>query len=114
AIWEELAPTDKLQELGLQDDLPMTAGPDSEPRKTPAAKPAQPKANPIPQQTVQPAFNPLDNGHEGMGATVNEDILEQAEVFVAHGRANLAIVLLQDHLRDFPNLSPAPWLMLLD
>ncbi len=109
AIWEELAPADKLQDIGLKNDLSMTFEPDPEQRKTVIAKP-QPKASPVPQ----PAFNPLDNGHEGMGATVNEDILEQAEVFVAHGRASLAIVLLQDHLRDFPNLSPAPWLMLLD
>lgn len=44
---------------------------------------------------------------------VNEGILEQAEVFVAHGRTQLAITLLQDHLHDHPTSSPAPWLLLL-
>lgn len=44
---------------------------------------------------------------------VNEGILEQAEVFVAHGRSALAITLLQEHLKDYPKASPAPWLLLL-
>lgn len=48
------------------------------------------------------------------GTEVKEDILDQAEVYVAHGRSNLAIHLLQEHLREAPTESPIPWLLLLD
>lgn len=47
-------------------------------------------------------------------AEINDDILEQVEVFVAHGRANLAITLLQEYLRENPKRSPAAWLTILD
>lgn len=56
-------------------------------------------------------FNkPRDTG----GTEINEDILDQAEVFVAHGRSNFAIQVLQDHLQESPKESPEPWLLLLD
>ena len=45
---------------------------------------------------------------------VKEDILDQAEVFMAHGHGDLAIHLLQEHLRAAPAESPVPWLLLLD
>jgi hypothetical protein len=45
---------------------------------------------------------------------VKEDILDQAEVFMAHGHSDLAAHLLQEHLRDAPTESPVPWLLLLD
>ena len=45
---------------------------------------------------------------------VKEDILNQAEVYVAHGYPNLAINLLQEHLSEDPTGSPVPWLLLLD
>jgi len=48
------------------------------------------------------------------GTEVKEDLLDQAEVFVAHGHANLAIHMLQQHLRQAPDESPMPWLLLLD
>jgi hypothetical protein len=48
------------------------------------------------------------------GTEVREDILDQAEVFVAHGHANLAIQMLQQHLHQAPTESPVPWLLLLD
>jgi hypothetical protein len=48
------------------------------------------------------------------GTEVKEDILDQAEVFVAHGHANLAIQMLQQHLHQAPTESPVPWLLLLD
>lgn len=105
AIWEELAPTAKLQDIGLQEQPDFEAESSSNYVR---------KFSDIPNpMSRQPVFQSA-NDDEGMGATVNEDILEQAEVFVAHGRANLAVVLLQDHLREFPSISPAPWLMLLD
>jgi hypothetical protein len=45
---------------------------------------------------------------------VKDDILDQAEVYMAHGHGELAIHLLQEHLRDAPDESPVPWLLLLD
>ena len=48
------------------------------------------------------------------GTEIKEDILDQAEVFMAHGHGELAIHLLQEHLREAPNESPIPWLLLLD
>ena len=53
--------------------------------------------------------------HEQANATeVKEDILDQAEVFMAFGHGDLAIHLLQEHLREAPTESPVPWLLLLD
>ncbi|PKO46555.1 MAG: hypothetical protein CVU29_05765 [Betaproteobacteria bacterium HGW-Betaproteobacteria-22] len=43
----------------------------------------------------------------------HESILENAEVFIEHGRPALAIQLLQNHLVDFPSESPKIWLKLL-
>ncbi|MDP1863317.1 MAG: hypothetical protein Q8K52_05350 [Thiobacillus sp.] len=45
---------------------------------------------------------------------VNDNILDQAEVYMAHGHGDLAVHLLQEHLRDAPDESPVPWLLLLD
>ena len=45
---------------------------------------------------------------------IKDDILDQAEVYVAHGHGDLAIHLLQEHLREAPEESPVPWLLLLD
>jgi len=48
------------------------------------------------------------------GTDVKEDILDQAEVFVAHGYTNFAINVLQEYLHEMPADSPVPWLLLLD
>jgi hypothetical protein len=48
------------------------------------------------------------------GTEVKEGIIDQAEVFVAHGHAEFAIHLMQEHLRDAPAESPVPWMLLLD
>ena len=45
---------------------------------------------------------------------VKDDILDQAEVYMAHGHGELAVHLLQEHLRETPTESPIPWLLLLD
>ncbi|HQT31791.1 MAG TPA: hypothetical protein PLL61_11315 [Thiobacillus sp.] len=74
-------------------------------------------ADPIPGQGSEPAplrmaevsAPPRDDGTE-----LKEDILDQAEVFMAHGHGELAIHLLQEHLRESPTESPVPWLLLLD
>ncbi len=43
-----------------------------------------------------------------------DNILENADVFIEHGRPGLAIQLLQNHLSDFPTESPKTWLKLLN
>ena len=44
----------------------------------------------------------------------NGSIIEDADVFIEHGRPALAIQLLQNHLSDSPEDSPAIWLKLLN
>lgn len=43
----------------------------------------------------------------------DDNVLENADVFIAHERPALAIQLLQNHLIDFPSESPKIWLKLL-
>ena len=43
-----------------------------------------------------------------------DDVLREVEVFMALGRNNLAIKLLQANVREFPKDSPNNWLLLLD
>jgi hypothetical protein len=74
----------------------ITAGPQAEPP-------------PAPQRMPEIAQPPRNEDTE-----VKEDILDQAEVFMAHGHGDLAVHLLQDHLREAPTESPVPWLLLLD
>lgn len=42
-----------------------------------------------------------------------ENVLDHADVFMAHGRTALAIQLLQNHLEEVPAESPAIWLKLM-
>ncbi len=93
----------------LQETLdPMPADDMSAPGRIPAgrthsgAAPALHIAD-IPPPAAEPA-----------GTEVKEDILDQAEVFMAHGHGDLAVHLLQEHLREAPTESPVPWLLLLD
>ncbi|KVW97088.1 hypothetical protein ABW22_05325 [Thiobacillus denitrificans] len=74
----------------------ITAGPQAE----------QP---PAPQRMPEIAQPPRSEDTE-----VKDDILDQAEVFMAHGHGDLAVHLLQEHLREAPTESPVPWLLLLD
>ena len=76
----------------------------SEMTLTPPAKP-----EPVSQRMPEIAPPPPAAGTE-----VKEDILDQAEVFMAHGHGELAVHLLQEHLRAAPGESPVPWLLLLD
>jgi len=64
---------------------------------------------PTPQRMPEIAPPPHEEGTE-----VKDDILDQAEVFMAHGHSDLAAHLLQEHLREAPTESPVPWLLLLD
>lgn len=65
-------------------------------------------------QTPAPDIEEISLTALSEGTEVKEDLLDQAEVFVAHGHANLAIHMLQQHLRQAPDESPMPWLLLLD
>jgi hypothetical protein len=72
---------------------------------------------PSPQPTMAPAAEDLEEisfAATATGTEVKEDVLDQAEVFIAHGHADLAIRMLQEHLRVAPAESPMPWLLLLD
>lgn len=71
-------------------------------------------------------FDPLPHHHlssqnHSEAYSINDDtgdngdsILENADVFIEHGRPALAIQLLQNHLSDFPTESPRTWLKLLN
>jgi len=74
----------------------ITVGPQAEPP-------------PAPQRMPEIAQPPRSEATE-----VKDDILDQAEVFMAHGHGDLAVHLLQEHLRKAPTESPVPWLLLLD
>lgn len=88
----------------LMDDTAWTP-PDAMPALLKAERTA---AQAKPQQP--PEMSPL----EAESTEVKDDILDQAEVYMAHGHGELAIHLLQEHLREAPNESPIPWLLLLD
>lgn len=109
AIWDKLAPEIEQSVFDTNRKSASSAETDEITNTTEL----EPASQHMPDfKSRQTSLQTPEHGHAG--TTVNEDILEQAEVFVAHGRANLAIVLLQDHLAEFPDLSPEPWLMLLD
>ena len=74
----------------------------------------EPESVPAASRIVVPRAPNFSQSPQAEGTEVKEDILDQAEVYVAHGHANLAIHLLQEHLREAPTESPVPWLLLLD
>lgn len=90
----------------LEED--WTAPPAMPAHETPAA-PSGPAAPPAP---VRMAEIPQPVREEA--TEVRDDILDQAEVYMAHGHSDLAIHLLQEHLRASPTESPVPWLLLLE
>ena len=66
-------------------------------------------------ETPMHHLNPADA--QAMSKTEKEEhgsIIEDADVFIEHGRPALAIQLLQNHLSDSPEDSPAIWLKLLN
>lgn len=92
----------------MSDDLPWTQ------RDTEAVRRHAPQ---MPQPTPSPETERMTDFSQPTqieSTEVKDDILDQAEVYVAHGHANLAIHLLQEHLRDAPTESPVPWMLLLD
>jgi Tfp pilus assembly protein FimV len=91
----------------MMDDTAWTP-PDAMPPLHEASRPPPPVVAPKPQQP--PEMAPL----EAASTEVKDDILDQAEVYMAHGHGELAVHLLQEHLRVAPDESPVPWLLLLD
>lgn len=73
--------------------------------------PELPAMNIEPPRRAEPMFGMLAVEEN---PEVKDDILDQAEVFMAHGHGDFAIHLLQEHLREAPDESPVPWLLLLD
>ncbi len=48
------------------------------------------------------------------GTEIRDSMKDEVEVFIAHGNTTLAIELLESHVRESPEGSPVPWLLLLD
>ncbi len=90
----------------LMDETPWTQQPDVPTMPLPVASPTVERE---PERMLDLSEPPRDEGTE-----LKEDILDQAEVFMAHGHGDLAVHLLQEHLREAPTESPVPWLLLLD
>jgi hypothetical protein len=91
----------------FMDDAPWTQSDAT--MRTLSDMAADAQAEPEPERMAEIAAPLRDEGTE-----VKDDILDQAEVFMAHGHGDLAIHLLQEHLREAPTESPVPWLLLLD
>ena len=91
----------------MMDDSAWTP-PDTMPSLHEASSSPPTAVAPRPQQPSE--MSPL----EAASTEVNDDILDQAEVYMAHGHGELAVHLLQEHLRLAPDESPVPWLLLLD
>ncbi len=90
-------------------DLNPWTQPDTPPQTLSEMDTLPQNAAPTPARMAEIAAPPRVEDTE-----VKEDILDQAEVYMAHGHSDLAIHLLQEHLREAPTESPVPWLLLLD
>ena len=99
----------RLRQSNFQDDTPWTQPDMTMMTLSDITSGSQAEPPPAPQRMPEIAPPPRNEDTE-----VKEDILDQAEVFMAHGHGDLAIHLLQEHLREAPTESPVPWLLLLD
>lgn len=70
--------------------------------------------SPAPVTPRQPDLDDFPLTAVTAGTEVKDDVVHQAEVFIAHGHLNQAIQLLREHLRATPAESPVPWMLLLD
>jgi hypothetical protein len=93
----------------LRDDAPWTQT--EMPEKTLSELSSALPDEPPPASERMPEIAPPQQTN---ATEIKEDILDQAEVFMAFGHGDLAIHLLQEHLREAPTESPVPWLLLLD
>jgi hypothetical protein len=93
----------------LQMD-PLPATPDQQ-----VAKPLtdEKTVKPAPQSALVPPVRTIKWKQED-GVEVDDSVVDEVEVFMAHGHAELAINLLQEHVRATPDESPIPWMLLLD
>ena len=110
AAWLRSRRSNRSQPSTLQDDTvwaPLETLP--APSANLQTAPPPPANEPEPERIVEFTRPPLIESTE-----VKDDILDQAEVYVAHGHGDLAVHLLQEHLREAPTESPVPWLLLLD
>lgn len=100
-------------DLTLPDALGWTSPP-TEPAFMGEADAAPAAPAPAADKPALRAVDALPTRAQTEGTEVKEDILDQAEVFMAFGHGDLAVHLLQEHLRESPTESPVPWLLLLD
>jgi hypothetical protein len=70
--------------------------------------------NTEPPATEAPASTSIVAKSSDKGMEVDDSVVDEVEVFMAHGHADLAINLLEEHLRTAPDESPIPWMLLLD
>ncbi|MFP5411013.1 MAG: FimV family protein [Gammaproteobacteria bacterium] len=96
----------------LQDDWTVPSAMPAYEAERPA--PAQPAPLPVPPPPAPVRMAEIPQPVLEETTEVKDDILDQAEVYMAHGHSDLAIHLLQEHLREAPTESPVPWLLLLD
>lgn len=96
--------------INISDDMSWVQQTDSLPALPKTAQATRAEAESLPER--KPAFIPQPAMDES--TEVSDGILDQAEVYMAHGHGELAIHLLQEHLREAPRESPVPWLLLLD
>jgi len=96
----------------MPDDMPWPQL-DTEAIRAQPAPVSQPTLSPAPEREPE-RMTDFSQPTQTESTEVKDDILDQAEVYVAHGHAVLAIHLLQEHLRDAPTESPVPWMLLLD
>jgi Tfp pilus assembly protein FimV len=87
---------------------PVSGQMESDPFKQSLSRQTEKPAGPKRMPEIAPPPPPIQS------TEVKDDILDQAEVYMAHGHGELAIHLLQEHLRNAPDESPVPWLLLLD
>ena len=106
-IWFDDEPTD------FKNTGPLDTNSENEFDYTDAKSPAFDE----PTFTEKPAQNEEVAKAIAIAATAKEEnssVIEDADVFIEHGRPTLAIQLLQNHLSESPAESPAIWLKLLN
>ena len=108
--WRKTEPSTDTSSMGRLDKVtgPWTQPPGEPAQSKTTAEPAK-QAGAIIDHMIE--FEPSSANHT---TEVKDDILDQAEVYMAHGHGELAVHLLQEHLREAPEESPVPWLLLLD
>ncbi|HEY9099828.1 MAG TPA: hypothetical protein VIN38_13250 [Thiobacillus sp.] len=108
--WRKTEPSANTPSIGSLDKM-------ADPWTQPPGKPIQSKTPTRPTKQAEPVIDPViefEPSSANHTTEVKDDTLDQAEVYMAHGHGELAVHLLQEHLRDAPDESPVPWLLLLD